>query len=133
MQGRGLGGEQGCYPDGCRQRSDRSAALCAVPKPKTPSGRMHMRQYNGMDTTRGLVGTDGGSFPSTPTRFDSYPATPLGYRGARMHTHGRECTTRLLKFQLITVVFRHHLLFSFALEGVVKIVLDDGGLRIAVV
>lgn len=34
MQGRGLGREQGCYPDGCRQRSDRSAALRAVPKPK---------------------------------------------------------------------------------------------------
>ncbi|KOX74766.1 hypothetical protein WN51_14704 [Melipona quadrifasciata] len=39
MQGRELGREQGCYPDGCRQRSDRSAALRAVPKPKIPPKR----------------------------------------------------------------------------------------------
>lgn len=100
MQGRGLGREQGCYPDGCRQRSDRSAALRAVPKPKTPPERMHMRSrdYAWIGRRRCFV-----VFLLSPHWTRSHPATPLGHR-VHMRAYEQHC---LLKFQLITVVFRH--------------------------
>ena len=132
MQGRGLGREQGCYPDGCRQRSDRSAALRAVPKPKTPPKRMHMRWQNHVGWTRGLVDANGGSFPSTPTGFHSHPLkTPLKHRARIYHTHQKRGTP-VLKFQLITVDFQPRaslhvfFFFSFQLRDGMKIWFSGG-------